>query len=373
VKIAILGSRGIPARYSGFETCAEELGKRLVKRGHDVTVYCCRLYCDIKPKRLHGIRRIILPTIRKKNLEKVFYSILCLLHVTFTKNRIVLMLGLNFPFFFFLPRIFGKIIIVNVDGLEWKRRKWGRLAAKYLLYCEKIVGLLADRVVTDAKYIQDYYLNTYGIDSAYMAYGVENSSIKSQNILKKLGLKKDEYILYVSRFAPENNPLLIREAFDSLVNPSKRLVMVGDSQFDRSYVKQVKATNNPRIIFTGGIYGQGYLELISNAYVYIQATEVGGTHPALVEAMGYGNFILANDVPEHREVLGDAGMYYQGKEDLIQKIKFLLTNDDVIKKGRTKATEIAKEKYSWEKVTTQYAQLFEAMVHGSAASHMVNQ
>jgi len=364
VKIAILGSRGIPARYSGFETCAEELSKRLVERGHDVTVYCCRPYCDLKSKHIHGVQRIILPTIRKKNLEKVFYSILCLLHVTFTKNKLVLMLGLNFPFLFILPKIFGKTVVVNVDGLEWKRRKWGRIAARYLLYCEKIAGLLADRVVTDAKYIQDYYVSAYGTDSAYITYGVENHTIKSQNILNKLNLKKEEYFLYVSRFAPENNPLLVREAFDSLASPSKRLVMVGDSPFDKSYVEQVKATENPKIIFAGGIYGQGYLELISNAYVYIQATEVGGTHPALVEAMGYGNCVLANDVPEHREVLGDAGMYYRGKHDLVQKIKYLLANPDFIKKRRQKAREIAENEFSWEKVTTQYEQLFDTIVYG---------
>ena len=373
MRIAILGSRGIPARYSGFETCAEELSRRLVERGHDVTVYCCRPYSNTKSTHIHGVRRVILPTIRKKNLEKVFYSILCLVHVAFTKNDIVLMLGLNFPFLFVLPKILGKKIIVNVDGLEWKRKKWGRLAAKYLLYCEKVAGLLAHQVVTDAKCVQDYYLNTYGKSSIYIAYGVEVNPVNDQDFIKKLNLEKDGYILYVSRLVPENNPLLIREAFDCLSNSSKQLVMVGDSQFDKDYVEQVKATSNPNIVFTGGVYGKDYRELLSHAYFYIQATEVGGTHPALVEAMGYGNFVLANDVEEHREVLKDAGMYYKGKEDLIQKMQFLLTNADAVKQGRRLASEIVSEKYLWEKVTYQYAQLFEKLVNGSAISHLVEQ
>lgn len=363
MKIAILGSRGIPARYSGFETCAEELSKRLAARGHDVTVYCCRPYSITDDKFYNGVRRIVLPTLRKKSLEKIFYSTLCLIHVACTRNKIVLMLGINIPLLFIIPGMFRKKIAINVDGLEWKRKKWGWFASKYLFFSERIAGYFSHEVITDARYIKEYYYKSYKVKSVFIPYGTETDTVPPGETLKKYNLSKDGYILYVSRFAPENNPLLVREAFDRIKKAGKKLVMTGDSPFDIEYVNQVKDTKNPDIIFTGAVYGSGYKELLSNACFYIQATEVGGTHPALVEAIGCGNFILANDVPEHREVLKDAGMYYKGGEDLTEKIRFLISNPGVVEKGRIKAKKIGEEEYSWEKVTDDYERLFEKMLN----------
>ena len=363
MRIAILGSRGIPARYAGFETCAEELSKRLAERGHEVTVYCCRPYSITNERYINGVRRIIVPTIREKHLEKLLFSIICLIHVAVTRNEVILMLGLNIPVLFILPRMFRKKIAVNVDGLEWKRKKWGRFASRYLLFCEKVAGYFSHQIITDARCIQSYYLKTYRMESTFIPYGTEVAIITPGDTLKKYGLKKDDYILYVSRFSPENNPLLVREAFEEIKKQTKKIVLVGDSPFDEEYIRKVRDTQNPNIIFTGTVYGEGYKELLSNAYFYIQATEVGGTHPALVEALGYGNFVLANDVAEHREVLRDAGMYYRGKKDLIDKMQFLLDNPHVVLEGRVKSQKIVKEDYSWETVSDSYEKLFEKMIN----------
>jgi glycosyltransferase involved in cell wall biosynthesis len=356
--IAILGCRGVPANYSGFETCAEELGARLVEKGHAVTCYCSRPYSTTEDKYFKGIRRIVLPTINTKSFDKLFFAILSLIHVCFTKNQIVLILGLNIPLLALLPKLLGKAVVINVDGLEWKRKKWGYLASRYLLLSQQTAVAIADEIIADSRHIQRYYHERYKRSSTFIAYGADFEVRPPAETLRKHHLEPRSYILYVGRFTPENNTLLVREAFDELPSFSKKLVMVGGSHFDREYVKAVKNTRNPNIIFTGFVYGESYKELLSNAFLYIQASEVGGTHPALVEAIGLSNFILANDVPEHREVLQDAGLYYNGKKDLIAKILYSMHNQKIVTECRTKARRIAELEYSWESITEKYETLF---------------
>lgn len=362
MRIAILGSRGIPANYSGFETCAEELSVRLVSRGHSVNVYCCAPYSTISQQFYKGVRRIVLPTIRSKSLEKIIYAAISLFHVSFTKTDVVLMLGLNIPVLFVIPRIFGKKVVINVDGLEWKRKKWGTLASLYLRLSERIAASLSNNLITDARCIQTYYLKKYRKESTFIPYGAETKRYPPGETLKKYCLEKDGYILYVARFEPENNPLVVREAYEMLKTPTKKLVMVGDSPFSKDYVKKVRNTTNGNVIFTGFLFGKGYRELSSNAYFYIQASEVGGTHPALVEAMGFGNCVLANDVPEHHEILTDVGIYYKGKEDLSSKMHFLIKNSDVVFRIREKTQEIIRNNYSWDSITEQYEDLFRKLM-----------
>jgi glycosyltransferase involved in cell wall biosynthesis len=363
LKIAILGSRGIPVSYGGFETLAEELSTRLVKKGHEVTVYCCRPYSTTDDRIYQGVKRIVLPTIRSKVLEKPVFAFLSLLSSTVENYDVVLMLGISVSFFCFIPRLSGEKVIINIDGLEWQRRKWGPVISSLLKFEERMAGSMADIVVTDSRRVQSYYREKYGKDSVYIAYGAEMIDYPPGNILKRYGLNRDEYILYVSRFEPENNPLLVREAYDAIRNPSKKLVMVGDAPYADVYIQKVKDTENPDVLFTGYLFGDAYKELLSNAYFSIQATEVGGTHPALVEAMGAGRCVLANDVPEHREVLGNAGVYYKGKEELISKLQELMTDTLLVKEKGMSARKIAQDEYSWEKITDEYERLFQKTVN----------
>jgi glycosyltransferase involved in cell wall biosynthesis len=361
MKIAILGSRGMPARYGGFETLAEEISTRLVKRGHEVTVYCCRPYSETDERMFNGVRRIVLPTIRSKILDKPFYAMLSLLHVVFQKVDVVLMLGLSVSFFCFIPRVFGKRVLINTDGLEWQRKKWGNFISFLLEFEEKMAGVMTDLVVTDSKWVKEYYNRKYGKDSVYITYGADVIDYPPGDVLKKFGLQKEEYILYVSRFEPENNPLLVREAYDEIGKPLMKLVMIGDAPYADNYIRRVKDTKNPNVIFTGCLYGDQYRELLSNAYLYVQATEVGGTHPALLEAMGAGNCVLANDVPEHKEVLQDAGVYYAGREDLKNKMIFLMNNEKIVNEKKVAAVEVIRGEHSWDKVTAAYEQIFLSM------------
>lgn len=362
MKIAILGSRGIPVSYGGFETLAEEISMRLVKRGHEVTVYCCKPYSKIEEDTYKGVKRVILPTIRTKVLEKPVFCLLSLLHASIKGFDIILMLGVSISFLCFIPKIFGKRVIINIDGLEWQRRKWDKIISSYLKFAERMAGVVADEIITDAKWIKDYYKKRYGRNAIYIAYGAETVDVPPRDTLARLGINKDEYILYVSRFEPENNALLVREAYDEIKSPTKKLVMVGDAPYAGEYIKKVKNTNNPNIIFTGYLFGEQYQELLSNAYFYIQATEVGGTHPALIEAMGAGNCVLANDVPEHREVLLDSGFYYTGKEELRDKMIFLMGNHQIVKEKKHLAIQRIREEYSWNRITEEYEALFKKLL-----------
>ena len=359
MRIAIVGSRGIPGNYGGFETCAEQLSTMLVERGHHVSVYCMRPYSKGTSRWYRGVRRLFLPTIPHKALEKIVFASLSLIHVTFSRANVVLILGVSGAPLALLPRLAGKKVFVNVDGLEWKRKKWGRLARVVLKQCERLAGIVANKVITDARCIQEYYLQTYGKPSAFIPYGADASHVPPGPTMEKYGLRPREYALYVSRLEPENNAHLVVDAFNRLESDLK-LVVVGDAPYSSDYIRGLRSKSNGNVVFTGYVFGEGYRELQSNAYFYVQATEVGGTHPALVEAMAYGNCVLVSDVPEHREVAADAAVPFKNgsSTDLQQKMSFLLRHPGIVQDYRQRAVRRARERYRWEYVTDCHEHLF---------------
>ncbi|RMD93249.1 MAG: glycosyltransferase family 1 protein [Calditrichaeota bacterium] len=367
MKIAIMGIRGIPANYGGFETFAEEVAPRLAQKGHDVTVYGRSNNIKFNGKYYKGVRIIILPTIPHKYLDTVAHTFLCALHSMKENYDAILICNSANSLFAFIPRLTGQKIALNVDGLEWKRKKWNKLGQWYYKFSEYIATLSPNVVVTDARTIQKYYLEKFNKPSVYIPYGSPVDRVTTKKILDKFGVKPRKYVLYVSRLEPENNAHLVIKAFEQ-VQTDLNLVIVGDAPYSSEYIAELKKTKDPRIIFTGYVFGEGYREFQSHAYIYIQATEVGGTHPALLEAMGHGNCVLANDVPEHREVLGDAGFYFSTHppNHLRDQIQYLLDHPEVVEEKRGEAVERIKQFYTWEKVTDGYEKLFYEMINGSA-------
>lgn len=359
-KIGIFGTRGIPARYGGFETFAEELSIRLVERGHKVTVFNRRFFGAETPKETQyksvDIRWI--PTVAQKYLETPLHALFSFLTVRRGDFDCALICnGANSPFAWIL-KLLRIPTLINVDGIERKRSKWNLLGRLWYQLGERCSVWFATRIVSDAEVIHKYYLNEYGIDSAVISYGAEATPKPPGEVLKQFELGSRRYLLYVSRLEPENNALGVVRAYKN-VKTDLPLVVVGDAPYAKEYISEVKREADPRVIFTGYQFGESYRELQSHAALYIQASEVGGTHPALVEAMAYGNCIVANDVPEHREVLGDAGSYY-GKnnfDQLSEVINELLRDPSAIQIYRRKATERARELYSWDKITTLYEEL----------------
>jgi glycosyltransferase involved in cell wall biosynthesis len=216
---------------------------------------------------------------------------------------------------------------------------------------------LPDAVVSDAETIARYYLDRYGKRTHFIPYGAEVGKVQTRTELERLGLVPGGYFLYVSRMEPENNALLVRRAFEQ-VRTDLRLVMVGDAPYARRYIAQVRDTRDPRILFPGAIYGQGYHELQSHCFAYIHATEVGGTHPALVEAMGRGALVLYLNTPENAEVAADAGIPFQ-PDDLVDKLRLALSLDPAERERYTrKAMERVRQRYDWERITDAYERLF---------------
>jgi glycosyltransferase involved in cell wall biosynthesis len=352
MNLAILGTRGIPAAYGGFETFAEELSCRLAGRGHKVTVYC---RCRHPEPFYRGVSLKYLPTIRHKYLDTIAHTFLSTLHLIVHRQDAALYCNAANAAFTLAPRLAGIPVALNVDGLERKRRKWNWLARTWYLVSEWLATVCPSAVVTDARAIAGYYLRRYNKPSHFIPYGAETGKVATTEILKRLGLEPDRYFLYVSRMEPENNALLVRAAFERVSTPLK-LALVGDAPYAASYLERVRDTRDSRVVIPGGIYGQGYHELLSHAFAYIHATEVGGTHPALIEAMGRGCLVLYLNTPENAEVASGAGIPFEN--DLAGKIQSVLAmTENERDTWRARAMERVRERYSWEAVTDAYERL----------------
>ncbi len=362
MRIAILGTRGIPASYGGFETFAEHLATRLVARGHDVTVYCRAHYVSPRQLEYHGVRLKVLPTIRHKYFDTVVHTFLSAIHAVGGRYDAALICNCaNAPFSPIL-RLTGTPVAINVDGLEHKRKKWGRLGRRYYRFAEYLSTLLPNEMVTDAQVIHDYYLARHNTPSTMIAYGSEVERRPDRATVRKWRVEPNRYVLYVSRLEPENNARLVIEAFKK-VRTAFRLLVVGDAPYAENYISSLKAQarGDKRIIFTGFVFGQDYRALQQNAYCYVHATEVGGTHPALLEAMGYGNCVLTLATPENIEVVGDAGVPYIDEFDLAEKLQRVLRDGSLVQAYRNRAQQRIQNFYDWEKVVDQYEQLFARM------------
>ena len=365
MKIAIMGIRGIPANYGGFETFAEELAPRLVERGHEVTVYGRSNNIKYAAEYYKGVRLVVLPTIAHKYFDTVAHTFLCAVHALKEPYDAVLVCNSANSSFAWIPRLAGQKVALNVDGLEWKRAKWNALGKAFYKMSERIAIFTPNEVVTDARDIEKYYAQKYNKRSTFIPYGAPIDRVPTHEVLDRFNVLPRKYVLYVSRLEPENNAHLVVKAYEK-VRTNLPLVIVGDAPYNAEYIQQLKSTKDPRIIFTGYVFGQGYREFQSHAYFYIQATEVGGTHPALIESMGHGNCVLANDVPEHREVLSEAGLYFttQQPDDLRAKMQHLLDQPAAVERYRTLAVERIKANYTWDRITEQYERLFYRLVNG---------
>jgi glycosyltransferase involved in cell wall biosynthesis len=356
MKIAILGTRGIPANYGGFETFAEQLGTRLASRGHDVTVYGRKHYSTTANRKYNGVNLVILPTIRHKYFDTVVHTFLSVLHAATRKYDIILLCNAANSIFAIIPRLFGTPTLVNVDGLERKRKKWNWIGQTYYLVSEWLSTFLPTAIVTDAQVIQDYYATRYEKESAMIAYGAEVARRAAPEKLLRFGLAPSQYVLYVSRLEPENNAHLVIDAYQK-VETDLPLVIVGGAPYAEEYIARLKSTKDQRVKFLGFVFGEDYRALQQNAYCYVHATEVGGTHPALIEAMGAGNCALTLKTPENLEVIGDAGIIYDSADDLAQQLKRVIGDPSMIGEYRRRAMARVIEYYNWEQITDQYEEL----------------
>ena len=356
-----MGTRGIPARYGGFETFAEQLATRLVARGHAVTVYGRRGFLEPKSpdQSCRGVTVRITPTFRHKYLETPVHALTSFLDLFRRSFDVVLLCNAANSPCAFLVKLRKLPLLINVDGIERNRTKWNLLGKAWYLLGEKASVLFATRVIADAKVIADYYEERYGITTEVIAYGAEAVMRPAGATLEKFGLTSRKYLLYVSRLEPENNALGVIEAYKK-TDMRMPLVVVGDAPYADSYKESLRsAAQGVTVIFTGFQFGEAYQEFQSNCMAYIQATEVGGTHPALIESMAYGNCILANGTPENIEVLGDSGIIYSKNnfDELGGKLQHLMSDNGQVEVSRAKAKDRAEKLYLWDAITDKYEKL----------------
>ncbi len=370
LRIALLGSRGIPARYGGYETLMEEVSVRLHQLGHEVTVYCRSHYTARTEREFRGVRLEVLPTLATKHLDTPIHTLLSCLHVLgrrWAGRRYDAVLVVNSANALFLPilRLARTPAALHVDGIERRRAKWGPFGRAIYALSERLACVLPQALVTDAEVIRDHYRQRYRTPSWLITYGVEAKPPAAEGVLERLGLCHRGYFLYVSRFEPENNPHRVAAAYRD-VGGELPLVMVGDAPYAERFIRSFRDRADPRIVFPGTIYGDGYRELLSHALAYIHATEVGGTHPALVEAMGYGNCPIVNDAPENREVVGDSGLWFRAAEPstLAERLEEVRRDPALARRLGRAAGERAAERYSWDAVTGRYEELFHALAGG---------
>ena len=358
MKIAILGTRGVPPEYGGFETFAAELSTRLVARGHDVSVYCREVARSESGygQLWRGVHRIVLPAAKHKYFETVSHAFLSALDALRRDFDAVLVCNAANAFVLPLLRAARIPVAINVDGIERKRRKWNVLGRAVYAIGEAFSAGFASEVIADAEVIADYYRANYAFTPIVIPYGSELPEEEDSDVLERLGLEARNYVLYVSRFEPENNPLEVMQAYAEELP----LVMVGQGLYAKDLVAKMREQKRANVLLPGALYGRDYRTLQRNALVYIQATEVGGTHPAMIEAMASGGAVLAHDTPENREVGGDAVGYFalRPEETLSGTLREWLRNSFLREDFRVRARARAAERYSWERVTDAYEELF---------------
>jgi glycosyltransferase involved in cell wall biosynthesis len=354
--VAIIGTRGIPANYGGFETFAERFASHLVDRGVPVTVYCRRHYATAG-REWQGVRLVTLPTIKSKHLDTVIHTALSVLHLVLTSRirDVVLCNAANAPVLPLL-RLTGRRTVMNVDGLEWRRSKWGVAGRAWYHAGEWLSVRLASALVTDAEEVRTYYRVRHDSDSVMIPYGADLLP-RTLPLPAELGVSPDSFVLYVSRWERENNPELVAAAH-AAAGVELPLVMLGQATYDAALDQRVRAAAAPHAVLPGPVFGEGYRGLQANARAYIHATEVGGTHPALIEAMAAGNLCIVLDTPENREVAGAVAWMFADAEQLaacLRQVEALtpVELDTIRAATRTHAAA----RYSWQVVGDSYLEL----------------
>ena len=371
MKIAYIGLRGVPASYGGIERAVEELGTRLARQGHEITVYCMKPYYPNRPPSYEGMRLKYVSTVHSKNLEMICYAFLAALDTALRRYDIVHLHALGPSTMTLVPRLAGRRTVVTVHGLDWQREKWGRLAKGYLKLGEFSSYRLPHRTIVVSKSLQDYYRRTHGCETAYIPNGVNfRPLVPLQEAAKKYGIEKQRYFLFVSRLTKEKNVHLLVEAFRRIPTDMKLLIVGGSSHTDE-YVESVKASAacDPRIIFTGAIYDQQLLaEIFSNAYVFVLPSALEGLPVVLMEALSFRNPVLVSDIAENVEVIEEEGAVWgftfeSGNVDSLEAIlRRLVEKPQLVEAMRPAGVESTKRKYDWDKVAEQTLQLYEELL-----------
>jgi glycosyltransferase involved in cell wall biosynthesis len=366
MRIAMIGTRGVPARYGGFETAVEEIGRRLVEQGHEVTVYCRGR--DEGRRTYEGMRLVHLPSVRLKAAETLTHTALSVGHALLSPRRHDVAFVFNAANAVFLPvqRLRRVPTAVHVDGLEWQRSKWGRGGRHYYRMAESLAVRWADALIADARGIAEYYDDEFGVPTELITYGAPIQVDAPADLLGSVAAESRRYHLVVARFEPENHVLEIVEGYRRSA-ASQPLLVVGSAPYADEYTSRIEeaAAGDPRIRLLGGVWDQRLLDqLYAHALTYLHGHSVGGTNPSLLRAMGAGTAVVAYDVVFNREVLGDDGRFFAGPGDIAAALLSAeAAPDDAVATG-ARLRRRATQHYDWDAVAADYEKLAEGLLAG---------
>jgi len=362
--ISIIGVKGYPYVYGGYETFVKQISERLIKN-YNITVYCHRGLFSNRPKNVNGINLIYVPSIETKILSQPIHSFFSIIHACFSKSDIILVVNSANGPFGLLTKLFRIPTAINVDGLEWLRPKWKGLGSVYFKWASKMATLFYDQIINDSDEMRKVYLDLFKRDSKVIAYGADIRKSEFPDLINEWNLKKREYYLVIGRLIPDNNADLIIKGFLKS-SSKKKLVIVGDVTYKDSYASNLKKINDKRLIFTGYVKDQNILaELYHNCFVYVHGHEFGGTNPTMIKAMAYGCAILALDTVFNQEMLqnGKFGIFF--KKELLSitnMIDYCEKEKLIIDKFRSESVNGITKKYDWDFVTSQYLEVFKTLV-----------
>ncbi len=354
MRIAFIGTRGVPATYSGFETCVEQVGRRMVERGHEVIVYCRSTHYRDRPPEYLGMRLRYLPALRAKHLETLSHTTLSALRLP--RDTAVVCMGVgNAPVVRWLE-LRRRRSVFNVDGTDWQRKKWGRFARWYLRNSERMASRGRSLIIADAVAVEDYYRLHYSRETELVAYGADPPADTGTETLERFSLRAQDYLLFVGRLVPENAPGDFLEGV-RLAGIAAPAVVVGDATYAEAYKRTLREGAPPNAVFTGYQFGTAYQQLSAHAGLFVLPATIGGTHPVLVEQMAAGNAILARETASNREVLGDAGLFWRSPADLAELLSRVWPDQGLRVRLGDSARQRARERYNWDEVTTRYLEL----------------
>ena len=371
----MLGLYGMPLEqlhFTGFETAFGAIAPRLAAFGHDVTIYCRGSHYprELRPATYKGVRLRYVPSPGGKNLSGVLSTLFASLHaLVFGRYDVFFFVNVGMGHHAALCRLMGAKVVMNVDGLDWTRAKWGPLAKVYFRTAARSAVRFCNRLITDAWAMQKFYIDEFSKETTMIAYGAYVESSEHPEVVRKFGVEPDNYYLIASRLIPENHADLITLAF--LKSGTKRkLVIAGGANYDSPFHRRLREIATENVIFTGHIHDQSIIkELHCNCFAYLHGHSVGGTNPSLLKAMGYGNCVLALDTVFNREVLADTGLFFPKDEDalarLIQRIE---ADPQLVADLRTRAPLRIASEYSWDNVSEQYDELFREIALGVTSS-----
>ncbi len=372
IKVSIIGVKGYPYVYGGYETLIKELAERLVTKNVQLTIYCHRSLFKDKIKEHNGIRLVYMPSIEIKVLSQLVHSFLSTLHACFSKSDVLFYVNVANGPFGMLTKLFRKKTVINVDGMEWLRPKWKGFGARYFYFAAKQATKYFDVLVTDALEMQKTYLELFQAKSTMIAYGADSFSEKSIQVLAPWKLKENDYYLIVGRLIPDNNSDIILDAFLSFTS-TKKLVIVGDDVFDDPYALGIKEKikNNPNVIFTGYVKDPELLSaLYQHCYVYFHGHEFGGTNPTLIKALAEGTCILALNTRFNQEVLqnGKFGMFFEKDAQNLTAILIKMEQkasheQEMVEQYKNNSKQGINSSYNWEDITEHYYQIFLNLQH----------